>query len=267
VIGQLQERWVRFVAKKWITQDATVTEQTLTGTWAPTVEIRYQFDVNGESHGGIFQRRYQNKNSAGNAPIYEPGARIEILVDPKNPDRSYFPLPLSMWGFLCAAPIAALTLLAVFGGLYSGLEQRRFEAKHRIPESEWKTVRYSRGFNIRFPGDALNGSGTANSMAIDGNVPVYFSWLSRREGFFFSAVLYEYRLPPAPDRVFALVRNLYLTGSARTPTVDSALVYTNMQASFRAGTQSPGLGQQGAYSHTHNPILWRKYMCPGATFT
>ena len=83
VIGQLQERWLRYVAKKWITQDATVAEQTLTSGWAPTIEIRYRFEVNGESRGGVFRRRYQSKNSAGNAPIYEPGARIRIFVDRK----------------------------------------------------------------------------------------------------------------------------------------------------------------------------------------
>ena len=99
VMGQLQERWLRYIARKWISRDATVTQQTLAGVWAPTVEIYYQFDVNGESHEGKFQRRYQNKTSAGNAPIYETGAAITVLVDPKNPDRSYFPLPLSMWGF------------------------------------------------------------------------------------------------------------------------------------------------------------------------
>ena len=46
-----------------------------------------------------------------------------------------------------------------------------------------------------------------------GSEPVYFPWFSRREGFFFSAAIYEYRLPPAPDKVFTLIRKLYLTGS------------------------------------------------------
>lgn len=237
VIGQLQERWVRYVARKWSTQDATVAEQTLTGGWAPTIEIRYQFDVNGESHAGEFQRRYQNKNSAGNAPIYEPGARIEILVDPKNPERSYFPLPLSMWGLLYSAPIAALTILAVFGGLYSGLERRLIEAKHRIPESEWKTVRYSRDFNIRFPGDPVHEAGTSYQMAIDSNIPVFFSYLARRERYSFVAAIYEYPLPPAPGRVFDLVRNLHFIGYPQPPIAEQPLVYANLRASLKTGRQ------------------------------
>jgi hypothetical protein len=254
VMGQLQERWLRYVSKSWISHDATVLQQTLTGVWAPTVEIQYQFDVNGESHEGKFQRRYQNKNSAGNAPIYETGAAIKVLVDPKNPDRSYFPLPLSVWGLLYAAPIAALVIAAVIGGFYSSLEQRRFETKHRIPESEWKTIGYSPMFNIRFPGETLYGSGSDRSMAIDGSVPVYSSWLSRREGFFFSATLYEYPMPPAPDNVFAVIRNLYLTRTGRRPVVDGPLVYTSVEANLRAG----------------HPIKWRgstarmfRYLQPG----
>ena len=83
--------------------------------------------------------------------FYESGAAIKVLVDPKNPDRSYFPLPLSMWGLLYAVPIAALVIPAVIGGFYSGREQRRIEAKHRIPESEWKTVRYSRHIQYSVP--------------------------------------------------------------------------------------------------------------------
>ena len=168
VMGQLQERWLSYVAKKWIGRNATVIQQKLGGVRAPTVEILYRFDMNGESHEGKFQRRYQNKTSAGNVPVYEPGAGIEVLVDPKNPDRSHFPLPLSAWGLLYAAPVAVLAIVAVIGGFYSGLEQRRLDAKHRIPESEWKTIRYSRIFNIRFPGDTLYDSGASKPMAIDG---------------------------------------------------------------------------------------------------
>ncbi len=267
VIGQLQERWVRYIAKKWILQDGAVDQQTLTGSWAPTVEIRYRFEVNGESHSGVFLRRYQNKDSAGNVPIYESGARIKILVDPKIPDRSYFPLPLSMWGLLYAAPIAVLTLVAVFGGLYAGLEQRRFEAKHRIPESAWKTIRYSRIFNIRLPGDTLHNSGTSSPMAIDGDVPVYFSWISRREGFFFSAFLYEYRLPPAPDKVFALFRNLYATGSGRTPPSTLPWSIQTCRPALKLGTHSLGPGRPDAYLHIHSLILCRKYTYGDAMFT
>jgi hypothetical protein len=242
VIGQLQERWLRHIAKKWINHDATVIQQTLAGVWAPTVEIRYQFDVNGEPHEGNFQRRYQNKTSAGNVPIYEPGARIEILVDPKNPDRSYFPLPLSVWGLLYAAPIAALMIVAVLGGLYSGLEQRRFDAKHRIPEADCKRIRYCPLFNIRFPANNIDhGNGIASRMAIEGEPPVLSSWRSRREGFFFEADFYEYRLPPAPDKVFALIRSQFAAGSGTSQVVERPLVYTSMDANLRAG----------------HPITWR----------
>lgn len=241
VMGQLKERWLRYVARKWISHEATVTQQTLAGVWAPTVEIYYQFDVNGESHEGKFQRRYQNTTSAGNAPIYEPGAVIKILVDPKNPDRSYFPLPLSVWGLLYAAPIAALVIAAVIGGFYSSLEQRRFEAKHRILASEWKTIRYSRIFTIRFPGEILHDSGTSKPMAIDGSAPVYFSWLSQREGSFFEAALYEYRVPPAPEKAFALIRNQFVAGSGKSQVVERPLVYTSIEANLRAG----------------HPITWR----------
>src|SRR6201999_2391851 len=116
-----------------------------------------------------------------------------------------------------AAPIAALVIAAVIGGFYSGLEQRRFEAKHRIPESEWKTVRYSRIFNIRFPGNTLYDSRVFDPMTVDGSVPISYSWVSRREGFFFSATVFNYGSPPNTAKVFTLIRNL--AGSGRTPIV------------------------------------------------
>lgn len=83
VMGQLQERWLGYVAKKWIGRNATVIQQKLGGVWAPTVEILYRFDMNGESHEGKFQRRYQNKTSAGNVPVYEPGAGLKSWSIPK----------------------------------------------------------------------------------------------------------------------------------------------------------------------------------------
>ena len=247
VIGQLQERWLRQISKKWITRDATVTEQTLTGVWTKTVEICYQFEVAGETHEGKFRRRYQSKNSADSAPIYEPGARVEIRVDPKNPNRSYFPLPLSVWGLLYAAPIAALIILAVLGGVYTRIEQQRFDAKHRIPASEWKRVRYSRLFNISFPGDALYSSGAVKQMAIDGSIPQYDSWVVRREGYSFEAVLFEYPAPLAPDTVFSFVRRLNHGGTQQRPTVESPLIYLGLKAG-RPFTWPEATGRLFGYS-------------------
>ncbi|MGA2713621.1 MAG: DUF3592 domain-containing protein [Bryobacteraceae bacterium] len=230
LIGQLHERWVRRVANKWIKRDAIVTAQTITDGWTAHLEIRYQFKMNGELHEGKFQRRFLTKSSAESEPVYEPGASIQVLVDPENPTRSYFPLPLGVWGLLYAAPIVALAIVAALGGLASGLDQRRFEAKHRIPESEWKRIRYSRLFDISFPGDSSHGTGTAGRMAIDGNIPRFDTWLSGREGFAFTAALYQYPDPPAPDRIFALVRTLNAEGFRWSAVVERPLVYASQKA-------------------------------------
>jgi hypothetical protein len=230
VLGQVKERWLRRVAKKWIKCSAAVTEQSISGGWSTKLEIRYLFDVNGEPHVGTFQRRYLMKGSADSEPVYEPGAGIEVLVDPKNPDRSYFPHPLSLWGLMYAVPIVAVAILALFAGVYAGLEQRHFDEKHRIPASEWKRVRYSRVFNISFPGNALPGGGTDHQMALGNNIPFFDSWQFKREGYSFTAILYEYPLPFAPDTVFALIKKRNLEGLEQPLPVERPLVYFGLKS-------------------------------------
>ena len=70
-------------------------------------------------------------------------------------------------------------------------------------------------------------------MAIDSNVPVFFSYLTRREGYRFAATISEYPSPPAPDRVFGLVRSLHLFGYPQPPIAEHPLVYASLGASLK----------------------------------
>ena len=236
VIGQLQERWLRHTAKKWIMHDATIIQQTLAGVWAPTIEIRYRFDANGESHDNS-SYFYPTKNSRTSAPIYE--AEIKVLVDPKNSDRSYFLFFCS--GFL-HVPIVAVAILALFGGLYSGLEQRRFDAtshpRIRMAEySRWSACSIS-SFLV-----TLLTVGTASPVRwlSRGAYPCSFRGCVGVRGLSSQNSRYEYREPPVPDKAFALIRNQFIAGSGTSQVVERPLVYTSVEANLKAG----------------HPIMWR----------
>ena len=230
VFGQAKESWVRRIAKKWNPCAAEVTEQTVTGGWSTILRISYLFHVKGEPRVGVFQRRYLIKSSADSEPVYEPGAKITIFVDPADPNRSYFPHPLSVWGLVYAVPIVGLTIFVISAGVYAGIEQRQYDATHRIVASEWKQVRFSRVFNISFPGNALRGGGATPRMAIGSNVPFYDSWEFKREGYSFAAILYEYPSRFESDAVFALVKQRNMEGSQQPPPFEQPLVYFGMKS-------------------------------------
>ncbi|HVW11899.1 MAG TPA: hypothetical protein VHC90_25140 [Bryobacteraceae bacterium] len=218
VIGQAKERWLRRISKRWKRHPATVLTQTLRGVWLTTLEIHYQMEVDGESHAGLFQRRYLNRSSAEAEPVFESNARIEVLIDPANPLRSYFPLPLSGWGLVLAAPFVALVAIVVLTGLYARFGQWQHEMKNRIPETEWRPVRYSPLFDISLPCKSPHLSGSFPAMTVQGQVPYASMWLCQRRGLFFDAVLLDYPVAPSAEEVFAYIRKLNGASSKATET-------------------------------------------------
>jgi hypothetical protein len=217
---------LRRVSKRWNPQRATVLTQTLGGVWLTTLEIRYQIGNEGESREGVFQRRYLRRMSAETEPVFEAGAEIDVLVDPRNPDRSYFPLPLSGWGLVYAAPFVALVLLGIFAGLYIRFDQWRYEMENRIPESEWRSVRYSPLFDISFPCTPQRFSGRFPAMAIQGKEPQASFLACRRRGLVFDAILLDYPANLPAEEFFGIVRKIY--GSS-PGTTETPLVWQNLR--------------------------------------
>ncbi|HEV2201461.1 MAG TPA: hypothetical protein VGR73_16705 [Bryobacteraceae bacterium] len=239
VIGHVKERCVRHIARRWNRGEAVVTRRAISGEWGAKLEIDYSFEIDGQPHAGEFRRRYMIRRYAEIEPAFEDGARIEILVDPKNLDRSYFPLPLGRWGFVYAASMVLLLLV---------MPVKIWLTNGKIPEAEWRPVRYSRLFQIRFPGDAVPMKGIAEQMALAGNRPDLNSWFCQREGYYFQADYYEYPTPPVPDEVFALVRSLNQKASGQNPSTEHALAYSGKRAG-KTVRWPDSTGRRFEYSH------------------
>jgi len=251
-VAQLRERCLRYTTRNWQKCAATVTLQTLSAGWTTRLEINYELELNGERHPGNFRRKYLNRSSAESVPAYEPGAQIEVLVNPSAPDNSYFPLPLSLAGLLYAIPTVAFVVLLVFVGLRGRYDSWSFENKHRIPKEDWKPVQFSQLFSISFPCPALDGpKGMLPHMSADGSVPHEHMFYCLREGYIFSVDLLEYQDPPSPDKVFAAVRQPWFLWPR--PSSESKLIYGNLSTG-KLLTWPGSVGRIFEYPQPQGPI-------------
>lgn len=237
--GDLKEWWLRRISRNWNRVSATVDSQTITRSWTTNLEIQYRFEISSQPYIGVSRRRYLMSGSAAAEPVYEAGASIEVLVDPANPERSYFPQPLGIWGFVYASAVAMLTIIFAIAALYGGWEKRQADARNRIASTEWHSVSVPPLFDVSFPCRPSMSTADARQFVIGPDVPQARILFCSRSGHNFTLTFYNYKSPLSPGVVFTLFRK-WNSSAAATARINERPI-ENFRFSSRHPVLRPGV--------------------------
>jgi len=193
VLGFLREQWRRTISQHWATTLATVTGGVVEGNSAPYMaELFYVYHVGASTFSGSLWRRCLLRSSADKVVQFPPGTPLSIRYNPRKPEVSYAPIPLSIDGFVVGAlPVLALAGLFFLVG-FGVVQQHHVEARDRIRDTEWQTLKIGRLFQVRVPGPPAVALASWTDMRVDGKEPSVMTWSVKHDNARFYIQVLEY---------------------------------------------------------------------------
>jgi hypothetical protein len=154
-------------------------------------ELFYVYHVGASTFSGSLWRRCLLRSSANKVVRFPPGAPIQIRYNPRKPEVSYAPIPLSFGGVIAALSVLALAGLFYLVG-FGVVQQHYFEPRDPIPDSDWQTLEVGGLFRLRVPGPPAIALDPWTDMRVDGKQPAVMAWSVKHDNARFYIQVLEY---------------------------------------------------------------------------